>query len=969
MRPIARYTLVAIALFANAVHAQWQSLGRVDSSSHHDHAVLLVCGPAKLQITAVADGIVRIRLAQHGNFDRDFSWAVLPISSNASIQQFKDDDSHIEFIAAGLRVVVDRDPCRLTIFDAGQRLLVRDEPARGMAWLTTTQPDIAPVRVWQLLAPETAIYGLGEKTGNINKSDAAWSMWNTDAPYGPATDPLYQSIPFFIAARDGACSGVFFDNPWRTSFDFDKQDRGILSFGAEGGEVNYYVIAGPAPRDVLRRYTDLTGRMPLPPRWAIGYQQCRYSYYPEARVREVAKTFREKKIPCDVLYFDIDYMDGYRCFTWNKRWFPDPKKLMDDLHTSGFHTVTIVDPGIKYDPGYFAFDEGSKLSTWLTRPDGQPYVGRVWPGASVFPDFTSPRVREWWAGLFPAFIQSSGVDGIWNDMNEPADFSTGTHTVPLDIRFNNEGLPCSHRAAHNVYGMQMHRATREGLLKTRPDQRTFTLTRATYAGGQRFGAAWTGDNYSTWEHLRLSISMSLGMGVSGLPFVGADIGGFNGGASPELFARWIQVGALMPFSRTHTSWVNPDQEPWSFGERVEKIARESINRRYERLPYLYTVFEEATRTGAPIVRPLWFELAAGHQPNEGRAFFVGRDLLVEPFVQPEARDSVIWLPPGAWFDTATDLVYAGGQPVPISGAMENLPLFARAGAIIPGQSVVQHTGERPAEPLILDVWPMGTSDGELYEDDGASFGYQRGDFRRTRFRCSRKDNVVELTMMAPEGNYAPAARTPLVRLHGLGAAVDNARCAYGETFPLAGTSLHTAEARRENDVWLVRMLPDDGRAQSLRIMLKPPSPIGKPISITFDAKRFPLWFASDALPPRYGGGAVRVQFQNTWQSYVVLPRTQIPADTHPILKLRISTERTKEIAVRFATESDPTASDQVGAIVPVTADGKLHDYEIDLSKSTGPRWTGVAYFVRLDFRDGTSSGETIVLDRVIFTSR
>ncbi len=969
MRSITRVVCFALALTAAPASAQWQSLGRIDKVSHDDHTVLVQCGPAKVQITAVADGVVRVRLAQSGEFGRDFSWAVENPSPAATIQEFTDDVAHIEFRAGGNRVVIDRDPCRLTIYDRDQHLLARDERARGMGWLTTTQPDVAPVRVWQDLPEGTAIYGLGEKTGGLNKRPGAWTMWNTDAPYGPSSDPLYQSIPFFIAARDGVYWGVFLDNPWRTEFDFDKESRDTLSFGAEGGELNYYIIAGPGPKDVLRRYTDLTGRTPLPPKWAIGYQQCRYSYYPEARVRHIAKTFREKKIPCDVIYFDIDYMDGYRCFTWNKKWFPNPKKMIDDLHADGFHTVTIVDPGIKHDPGYFAYDEGSKIPAWLTKPDGQPYVGRVWPGESVFPDFTNPRVRDWWAGLFPAFINGSGVDGIWNDMNEPADFATGTHTVPLDIRFNNEGQAASHRADHNVYGMQMHRATREGLLKARPNQRPFTLTRATYAGGQRFGAAWTGDNYSTWEHLRLSIAMSLGMGVSGLPFVGADIGGFNGGASPELFARWIQVGSLMPYSRTHTSWTSPDQEPWSFGAEVEKIAQQSINRRYELLPYLYTLFEEATRTGIPIMRPIWMETPAGHGDGGGSSFLLGPNLLVAPITQPQARDSTAWLPPGVWFDAETDLVYAAGQPVPVSGALSHLPLFARAGATIPKQSVVQHTGEQPADPLVLDVWPFGESTAEVYEDDGATFAYQKGEYRRTKFRSSLNGNVFEFTMLAPEGTHTPAKRSPLVRIHGLTAEIDNARCARADPFPLADMSVNSVDSKKIDGVWHIHMLPDDGRPQTLRVLLKPSPDAPKPIRIELNEKKFPLWFASDALPPRYEDGGTHVQFQNNWQAYLVLPRLRIPADTHPILKFNLSTEHTKEIAIRFATEQDPTAADAIAATLPITADGKPHDYEIDLSKAKVARWTGAAYFIRLDFREGTKPGELITLKNISFNPR
>jgi len=972
-----RTTIALFLLAAASARADWQSLGDITSIEHDATTVTLHCDKAALQISAIADGIARIRLAPSGTFPRDFSWAVRDPAPKSAIEQFNETDHEVEFSAGRLRVVATRRPCRLSIFDHSGRPLVADDPSRGIAFsaAATTQPTIdqpAPVRVWQQLPQGTAIYGLGEKTGPLNKRGLAWTMWNTDTSYGPSTDPIYQSIPFFLAAKDANFHGIFLDNPWRSSFDFDKESRDTLSFGAEGGELNYYVLAGPTAKDVLQRYTDLTGRLELPPLWSLGYQQCRYSYYPESRVREIAKTFREKKIPCDVLYLDIDYMDGFRCFTWNPKWFPNPKKLTDDLHADGFHVVTIVDPGIKHEPGYAVFDSGTRQNAWLTKPDGDPYVGRVWPGDSVFPDFTNPTVRDWWADLFPQFITNSGVDGIWNDMNEPANFALPTHTVPLDIRFNNEGELASHRAAHNVYGMQMHRATRDGLLRARPGQRTFTLTRATYAGGQRFGASWTGDNASTWEHLRLSISMTLGMGLSGLPFVGPDIGGFNGGASPELYARWIQVGALLPYCRTHTSWTSPDQEPWSFGPKVEKIARDSIRRRYELLPHIYTLMEESTRTGVPIVRPVWMEFPAWHNDwDEGSIFLLGCELLVMPTLHSEARDRTVWLPPGVWFDLASGNIHAAGQPVPVSGALDHLPLFTRAGAIIPMQSPIQHTAEKPNDPLIIDVWPSsGESTGMLYEDDGASYKFQKGEFRRTRFRCRADGNNIDVTIFKPEGTYIPPKRTPLIRFHGLGGEVESARCAHGEEFPAADLAMNTVEKRHSHDgkIWFVRMKPDDGRAQTLRILVKRQSGETKPVNFKLSDKN-PLPYVSDMLPPRYEDGGVRLEIKNTWNTYLVLPRVRISAQALPILKLRIATEKTKQLAIRFATEQDPTLSDRVAARLAVTPDGQPHDYSIDLARESPDTWKGAVYFLRLDFTEGTTADESVRLERVSLEPR
>jgi alpha-glucosidase len=833
-----------------------------------------------------------------------------------------------------------------------------------------------------------AVYGLGEKAGSLGKTGRAWTMWNTDAwAYGPATDPLYKSVPFFISARDGRFHGIFLDNPWRTTFDFGQQERNVLSFGAEGGELNYYVIAGPDPKDVIRRYTDLTGRMELPPKWALGYHQCRYSYFPESRMRQIASDFRRRRIPCDVIYFDIDYMDGYRCFTWHPEWFPDPKKLMGDLHDMGFHTVAIIDPGIKREPGYAVYDQGSELGAWLTKPDGQAYVGRVWPGPSVFPDFTSPKVRDWWSSLFPPFVAACGIDGIWNDMNEPADFAGPNHSVPLDLRHDNEGDPASHLACHNVYGMQMARATLEGLKRARPGERAFTITRATYAGGQRFGAAWTGDNISTWEHLRMSITMVLNLGASGLPFVGADIGGFVGGASPELYARWIQVGSLFPFSRTHTAWGNRDQEPWSFGPQVEDIARQALERRYAMMPYLYTLFEESARTGLPIMRPLWLEFPAHAPWYDDWVFMLGPDVYVVPIVYPDARDLTHWLPPGVWFEANTGLIHASGQPVKIAAELDSLPLFVRAGAIIPMQSPVQSTTHVPEEPLILDVWPFGESAGELYEDDGATNGYQRGDYRRTRFRCVAEAQSVELTMSAPEGSYVPSERSPLVRLHGLPSAIDRVTCtigdaaqgtATGDANTVAGElTAGTTPPRRpgtychdaDSGTWLVRMFPDSGKPQRVTVALaRPRGGAGPGSGLIFDCADLGETVAhyDNMLPPSSGNGTIQLRIRGAWAPYIVLPRVRFSADSLSILKVRLSTEHTSRIDLRFATREDPSLSERELISFEATPDGQMHEYTVDLAQQSGGEWTGTVYWLRLDFGQGARAGERITLDRLAF---
>lgn len=978
--------LMTLAITIQAA-GQWTHLGDVDSFESQKESLLVGCGPARVRIDAVNDFVLRVRMAPDGLFERDFSWAVLDASPRQVFADVNASEKAITARTAAFQIKVFRQPFGLELRDVEGNVVLENANNQSLAWhekpTTVAEgrlPALRGVSAWWTFDTRTAVYGLGEKTGRLNKSGQAWTMWNSDVPgYAADFDPLYKSIPFFVASRDNRFWGVFLDNPYRSFFDFGQTQRDVMSFGAESGELDIYVIAGPGPKDVVKRYTDLTGRIPLPPKWAIGYHQCRYSYYPESRVREVAATFRKKRIPCDVIYFDIDYMDGFRCFTWNPKWFPNPGKLMDDLHADGFHTIAIIDPGIKNEPGYFVFDQGTEKDAWLKRADGAPYVGRVWPGDSVFPDFTNPSVRDWWSGLFTKFLSECKIDGIWNDMNEPADFVGPNHTVPLDTRFDNEGNPASHHACHNVYGMQMHRATFEGIRRARPGERAYTLTRATYAGGQRFGAAWTGDNVSSWQHLRMSIPMALNLGVSGMPVVGPDIGGFVGGASPRLYARWIQMGALFPYSRTHTAWPSPDQEPWSFGPQVESIARASLERRYQLLPYLYTLFEEASRTGVPILRPLWMEFPGEWNWNADYSFMLGDAIYVAPITQPDPGESYIWLPSGAWYDMNTGAIHASGQPIPIDTGLENLPIFARAGAVIPMQSTVQHTGEAPQEPLILDIWIGNEGKATLYEDDGKTLDYQKEQFARTQFQCNLKDDMIVFGMHRKEGAFAPPSRSPLLRLHGLTRPIESVAVlsSAGKTEsnvaqpPGQAAPKGVAEFAfdKESRAWLVRLAEDDGKLQGARIRLaKVESQAVEPIAINFDEPS-DVMFRSDLLRPVKRDGGLEFRMQNTGNVYAVLRRQDIPADALPVIRLRVKTEHTRKIGIRFATEQNPRLSDERLITVDVEPGQGVGEYVIDAAQVTGGRWSGRVYYLRLDFMDGATLGEMITLDHMTFEPR
>lgn len=590
--------------------------------------------------------------------------------------------------------------------------------------------------------PEAAfVYGLGEKTGTLDKRGRTWTFWNSDDPlHTPDKDPLYQSIPVAYLRQSLKTSVVFSDSPATQYFDVGESNPRSLRLEIYDQSVDLYLLTAPALPDAVRAYSRLTGTMPLPPEWALGFQQCRYSYFPDARVEEVAAKLRELKIPCDVIYLDIHYMDGYRVFTWDPERFPDPRRMIERLHRQGFRVVTIVDPGVKTDPDYHAFAEASARDLFLEASNGEPYVGEVWPGAAAFPDFSSGKTRTWWAEAHRALFEP-GVDGIWNDMNEPSDFTGDplvptAFTVPDQSRARNDGSPSIMGRLHNAYASGMNQATREAFANLRPESRGFVLTRAGYAGIQRHAAVWTGDNHSWWEHLAMQIPMLLNLSLSGVPFCGSDTGGFQFNASPELFARWVESACLLPFFRAHSALDTVDHEPWSFGEEVLQITRAHVELRYTLMPYLYTVFELASRTGEPIVRPLVYEFP--DEPGvENRAdlFLAGPSLLVAPVREAGVRARAVYLPHGIWYDYWSGARVDGGKAIIVDAPLERLPLFVRGGSIIPAEIVRQHAADPGDGVVNLIVAPdeHGSAAGELYGDAGEGFDYKDGELYRARF--------------------------------------------------------------------------------------------------------------------------------------------------------------------------------------------------------------------------------------------
>ena len=575
-------------------------------------------------------------------------------------------------------------------------------------------------------------YGLGDKTGFMDKRGYDYEMWNTDNP-DPHVDSfkaLYKSIPFFMALTDSHTYGIFLDNTFRSWFDLGKESEDYFWFGAAGGNLDYYYIAGDGLPQVLERYTYLTGTCPLPQKWALGYHQSRWGYMTQEDVQAIADGMRSNDIPCDAIHFDIDYMQDFKVFTWNKeRYHGNPKAFLSRLADQGFKPVTINDPGVKREAGYPVYEEGVAQGFFAATPEGEVYINAVWPGDAAYPDFGNPAVQEWW-GRHQRFLLDMGVRGIWNDMNEPASFKG---PLPDDVVFSDGERKATHAEIHNVYGHFMAKACYEGLKKL-DGRRPFVITRACYAGTQKYSTVWT--------HLQLTIPQLCNLGLSGFPFAGADLGGFGSDTTAELLVRWVQTACFSPLFRNHSALGTRPQEPWQFGSEALDIYRKYVKLRYQWLPYFYDLFWEAERTGAPILRPMVF-----HYPNDETArtcndqFMVGGRVLVAPVVQQGARQRLVYLPAGEWYDYWTREKFTGPASIIRDAPLDVCPIYVKAGSAIPMAQPQSYVGQVEPDVLLLDVYP-GQGVWDHYLDDGESFAYRDGKYHQYRVTV-REDGRVD----------------------------------------------------------------------------------------------------------------------------------------------------------------------------------------------------------------------------------
>ena len=721
-----------------------------------------------LELTVLRDSVIRFRYATEGKFDRDFSYA---IDENAprgyNHLELSDDKEYYHVKTSKLHIRIERESLQTAIFDSSGLLINEDEI--GFHYEESFEFGGNIVKMSKKAQHAESYYGLGDKPMHSNLRGKRVHNWATDQyAFGKDQDPIYKAVPFYIGLHQKKAYGIFFDNTFKTFFDFANERMGVTSFWAQGGEMNYYFIYGPEMSEVVTSYMTLTGVPELPPLWALGYQQCKWSYYPESNVKEIAAKFRALKIPCDGIYLDIDYMDGFRCFTWNKEYFPDPKRMVKELADDGFKTIVIIDPGIKIDKDYSVYQEGIDNDYFCKRADGPYMKGKVWPGECNFPDYTNPDVREWWAGLFKELIGEIGVKGVWNDMNEPAVMEVPGKTFPPDVRHDYDGNPCSHRKAHNIYGTQMARATYEGVKRFAYPKRPFVITRSAYSGAQRYTSSWTGDNIASWEHLWVANVQVQRMCISGMSFTGTDIGGFAEQPTGELYARWIQLGVFHPFCRTHSSGHHGDQEPWTFDDSVTDIARKFINLRYRLLPYLYTMFYEYVKKGTPLLKPLvYFDQEDAQTHYRTDEFIFGHHILVCPILEPNAKGRRMYVPRGQWYNYWTKETVQGGKEQWVDADVDSMPLFVKEGTILPKYPLQQYVGELEIEQVELEVYyALGKNASKLYEDaqDGYDYTKDRYSYRTFKMVGRSKDWIIQ---QHKRGDFITSYDTFRIHLIGL----------------------------------------------------------------------------------------------------------------------------------------------------------------------------------------------------------
>lgn len=737
------------------------SLGAVLSYQKTAHGIAGRTATAEFSVDVYSPHIVRVRVTPQGS-QRHVGYA-LTTDEVPAFSQFSVDaaDPVVVVKTSSITAEVELRPdLRITFKDANGTVINEDLPGKELGTTLTGNK----ITVYKRLQSDERFIGMGEQLGDLDRRGTVVTLRNTDNyRYDDPKVPMYVSIPFFMGLHHGKVYGLFFNNSYRSVFNFGASNRRFSSFSFDGGALDQFFMFDASVGTILEHYTSLTGRMPLPPRWSLGYQQSRCSYYPEQQVMFIANAFRTKRIPLDGIVLDADYLHQYQPFRINRERFPDMRRLADTLRGMNIELTASVNPGIAIDDSYQQYKSGLKDNVFLRYADGELWVADIAPNTNHFVDFSDPRGRRWWIDNMKLY-QDLGIHGLWNDMNEPA---IDGQAMPDNVVFDFDGQKTSALEAQNYYGMLMARAAFESAEQYGGNRRPFVLSRSGFAGIQRYAAVWSGDNQAKDEHILLGALLINQMGLSGVPFTGPDLGGYIGDGNKDLYRRWVEVGVFAPYLRNHRGPYTAANEPWAYGEEAEAISRTYIGFRYELMPYLYSTFYEAAQTGMPVSRSLSIDSsfdASVYDPKFQYEFLFGPGLLINPMTSQEQAKST-YLPAGAWYDLFTDERHDGGRVLTGEYAGHRIPIFAKASAIVPMQGKVQSTRDDPGPVLYVHVF-NGSERNEFvyYDDDGATLDYRKGHYRR---RVITFDPVAkQLSFSRPEGNYGARFRRIQVILHG-----------------------------------------------------------------------------------------------------------------------------------------------------------------------------------------------------------
>lgn len=753
---VLRISLALGILGGSLLSGEVKTFSKVERLKILDTGIELELGEGGLlRIDQLERGTVRVRMSGTSPMPEKPSGAIAatPVGVKVDVVEAEGD---IVMRSALTTVTVVKATAQVTVSRTGDGSVVLQDTVAGSGWDTET----GLIFTQKKAAENEAYFGLGARGGPVNRRGRRFVMNNVDRDaYGELSDPLYISIPYFYGVKDTKTWGLFLDNPAAPFFDMDSANNGAILFGASTGVLDYYVFTGPEPWTVSSAYGKLTGVTPLPPKWALGFHQSRYGYKTQKEFEDLADRLRSEKFPCDVLWFDIDYMKEYRNFTWNETAFPNPAAMNKRLAGQGFRSVNIVEPLYSVtDPNWYLLD---LLGYLLKNPDGTSNVSSIWFGYVGFLDFSRTDASQWYQSQIYAFLRDYGVSGLWQDLNEPAQ-----NYFPYVLHSFN-GSPRPDTEARNVYALNMAKATWEAMTAYKPSERPWAISRSGYSGIQRYSANWSGDTLSSFDSLRVSLQMTINMAVSGQNFFGHDIGGFLGSPNYELYQRWLEFGSVIPLFRSHATDTTAPREPWSFGEANSPRIRDTIGFRYQLLPYIYSVFKEASDTGLPVVAPLWFYYTGDPATYTiDNSYLLGRDILVAPVTTEGARSREVYLPGGNdWVDFRSRKLYKGGQAIQVDAPLGAPPMFVRSGSVLPMGPVQQHTGDASAPGLALHIFQGDNprTEVEIYEDDGISLDHLSGRSARTRFESFQlQDFRALIGQRATFGYQLPARRLTAV---------------------------------------------------------------------------------------------------------------------------------------------------------------------------------------------------------------